>query len=622
MTLTYRFDSWILTRRFPDPQDWSNQVNTLQHTDVSVQVPDGQNSFVLSDNGYTDPTQFDDSTMSYSLGDMGMVNDVLGQWNIVQIRRVNYQDGSYTDVLHIDRHVWIEVDGHQELIGFDDIFIHVGGVPLPDFASVVELAAWADNFDSWGWPDPALYPTGAVLDWGDYDIDNIIRGSNGADTLVGTIYNDEILGLGGHDSLAGGAGNDTLNGAGGRDTMNGGAGDDVLRAGAMDAFADSLIGGAGSDTADYSAVTVDSGITVNLLTGNAHNGTYVGNDVLSGIENVIGGAGADTIIGTAGVNRIDGGGGADVMRGGAGNDIYVVDRASDLITEGANGGIETVIAVFSGYTLGSYLENLQLDGTVRVGRGNALSNDILGNGAVNLLSGGQGNDLLRGMAGNDTLQGEGGNDTLDGGLGADRMLGGAGNDSYVVDSSGDRLFETVTVSGGGDAGGRDQVSSSVTINLDAYAGARFVEDVTLTGYEAINATGNALNNRIIGNDASNVLAGGLGNDVITTGFGNDVIIFNTAIGAGNVDRITDFYRGYDMIRLDDAIFTTLAQGALAASAFVANEGGVAMDAADRILFDTATTRLYYDADGNGAGARVLIATVSGSILSAEDFFVF
>ncbi|ETD76149.1 calcium-binding protein [Rhodobacter capsulatus] len=621
MTLSYRFDSWILTRRFPDPTDWTEQVNTLQHTNVTLRVPDGQNTFVLSDNGMTDPTQFEDSSMSYVLASLGPVNEALGQGHMVAIRRVHYDDGTFTDVLHISRHVVVDVAGTPVMVGFDEIFVYLGGVALPDFTSATEMAAWAGNYLSWGVPSPALYPTGAAIDWGSFDIDNVIRGTTLADTLTGGALNDEILGLAGNDSLAGGEGNDTLNGAVGRDTLTGGTGDDMLSAGAMDVSNDLLLGGAGLDTADYRAVTAASGILIDLLAGSAVNAAYVGTDRLVGVENAIGGAGADTIIGTAGANRIDGGLGADDLRGGTGNDVYVVDRAGDRITEAAGGGTETVIATYSGHVLGANLENLVLDGTVLAGSGNALANRVTGNAAANLLAGGLGNDLLRGMAGTDTLQGGDGHDTLDGGTGADRMQGGAGNDSYLVDESGDRIFETVTPSGTTDAGGRDHVSSSVTINLDAYAGARFVENVTLTGTYTINATGNALNNRIIGNDADNMLAGGLGNDVITTGLGNDVIVFNTALGATNVDMITDFYAGYDQIRLDDAIFTGLARGALAASAFAANEGGRAMDAGDRILFDTATARLYYDADGTGAGARVLVAFVTGSILSADDFLV-
>jgi len=51
-------------------------------------------------------------------------------------------------------------------------------------------------------------------------------------------------------------------------------------------------------------------------------------------------------------------------------------------------------------------------------------------------------------------------------------------------------------------------------------------------------------------------------------------------------------------------------GTLTAANFAANAGGTATDANDYILYDTATGNLYYDADGNGAGARVLFATVT------------
>ncbi len=59
--------------------------------------------------------------------------------------------------------------------------------------------------------------------------------------------------------------------------------------------------------------------------------------------------------------------------------------------------------------------------------------------------------------------------------------------------------------------------------------------------------------------------------------------------------------------------------------FVANAGGVAGDANDYVLYDTSTGALYYDADGNGAGAKVQFAvidlgTLSGTV-NAADFSV-
>ncbi|HEY5710537.1 MAG TPA: hypothetical protein VIT38_01475, partial [Allosphingosinicella sp.] len=57
-----------------------------------------------------------------------------------------------------------------------------------------------------------------------------------------------------------------------------------------------------------------------------------------------------------------------------------------------------------------------------------------------------------------------------------------------------------------------------------------------------------------------------------------------------------------------------------ANAFV--NGATALDADDRILYDTATGNLFFDADGNGAGTAVLFATLQGHPpIAASDFIV-
>jgi Ca2+-binding RTX toxin-like protein len=139
---------------------------------------------------------------------------------------------------------------------------------------------------------------------------------------------------------------------------------------------------------------------------------------------------------------------------------------------------------------------------------------------------------------------------------------------------------------------------------------------------AINLTGNEFGQAIIGNAGINVLNGGLGADTLTGFGGADTFAFTTALGGGNVDAIADFAHGTDRIALDDAIFGAGigSSGAFNANAFVT--GTAAGDADDRIIYNSATGQLFYDADGNGAGAAVLFATLAGNpVLTASDFIV-
>jgi Ca2+-binding RTX toxin-like protein len=169
------------------------------------------------------------------------------------------------------------------------------------------------------------------------------------------------------------------------------------------------------------------------------------------------------------------------MVGLGGNDTYYVDSALDVVVEAADGGTDTVISEVD-YVLAANQENLTLAGTLaRNGGGNDGSNRLTGNSAANV---------------------------LDGGLGADAMAGGAGDDSYVVDQTGDRVFEAA-------AEGTDTVSSAVSYALGAN-----IENLLLTG-TARAGTGNSLGNEITGNAADNVINGGAGADIMMGGAGAD-----------------------------------------------------------------------------------------------------
>ena len=66
------------------------------------------------------------------------------------------------------------------------------------------------------------------------------------------------------------------------------------------------------------------------------------------------------------------------------------------------------------------------------------------------------------------------------------------------------------------------VLSSVTFSAVG-ANQSGIENITLTGTSAIDATGNALANLLTGNSAANVLNGGDGNDTLIGGLGNDTL---------------------------------------------------------------------------------------------------
>lgn len=136
-----------------------------------------------------------------------------------------------------------------------------------------------------------------------------------------------------------------------------------------------------------------------------------------------------------------------------------------------------------------------------------------------------GDNNIVGTAADDSLYGAAGNDTLNGANGIDTLIGGNGNDTYVVDTTTDIITETAS------GGISDTVQSSVTYTLG-----NNVENLTLTGSNPINGTGNAVNNILLGNSANNTLNGlggndtlnGLGGvDILVGGLGNDTYVVDT-----------------------------------------------------------------------------------------------
>lgn len=243
-------------------------------------------------------------------------------------------------------------------------------------------------------------------------------------------------------------------------------------------------------------------------------------DGISGNDTLFGNAGDDSVYGGTGKDSLKGDDGNDALLGGADDDWLGGGRGNDSLYAG--GDNDTLFGGPSG-------------------------ND--------LLDGNKGNDQIFGESGNDTLNGNQGDDTLDGGIGVDVLIGGAGNDLYIY-SSKDTIVEDVNQ-------GIDRVESAVTYSLDEN-----IENLILTGGNAISATGNELDNLIIGNTAPNsifgyggsdTLIGTRGIDLLYGGKGNDTYILDSVTVSsedvlGNGTSIRE-YRDPDVIseNLDEGI---------------------------------------------------------------------
>jgi Ca2+-binding RTX toxin-like protein len=315
---------------------------------------------------------------------------------------------------------------------------------------------------------------------------------------TGNALNNTLTGNSAANVLTGGDGNDTLDGKAGTDTLIGGTGDDTY---VVDNTGDLILENASEGT-DTVKSALDYTLAANLenltLTGSA-NRIGTGNSA----DNILtGNTGANTLKGLEGRDRLDGGAGTDNLIGGAGDDTYVVDSATDVITELAGEGDDTIESSVT-LTLAAQLENLTLTGTTAInGTGNSLANRLTGNSAKN---------------------------TLNGGAGADTLAGGAGDDTYVIDAQ-DTVIELA-------GEGIDTVQATISATLGDH-----LEKLTLTGSAAINGTGNTLDNTLTGNSAANVLAGGQGNDTYVVG-ATDTVVELAGEGVDTVQSATSHTLG-------------------------------------------------------------------------------
>jgi len=196
----------------------------------------------------------------------------------------------------------------------------------------------------------------------------IVRGTRGADTLVGGPGMNYLYGLGGDDTLDGGPGSDVLDGDGRTDS-------ELAVVTEPPAI----------DTATYATRTTK----VQARPRPARSGPVTERDLLVGIERVVGGSAGDTILGFP------------QAVGGPGDDLLFATTLGSLLDGGA--GADQV-------------------------RGGPGPDRLAGGGGDDDLSGAGGDDELSGQSGADKLDGGLGADRLLGGYGVDALFGGPGSD--------------------------------------------------------------------------------------------------------------------------------------------------------------------------------------------------
>ena len=380
--------------------------------------------------------------------------------------------------------------------------------------------------------------------------------------------------------IFGNAGSNALTSGGGADALYGGAGDDVYLVEGDDFLSEAANGGF-DQVYSSTGISLSSGAAIEVLSVN----DYASTNALTIIGNEL----AQQIFGNAGANILVSGGGQDALYGNGGDDIYLID-GDDHLVELAGGGFDQAYSS-TGITLsaGAAIEVLSVNDYNSTNAltiiGNELAQQIFGNAGANILVGGGGQDAL---------------------------YGNNGDDIYLIDGD-DFLTEAA-------GNGFDQAYSSTSITLTAGAAIEVLGASDSAATTALNLTGNEYGQQIFGNAGTNRIDGGGGNDVLYGLGGADSFVFTAAPGGANLTTIADFSAADDTILLDRNAFAGLAPGALNPNALVI--GTQALDTNDRIIYNSATGQLFFDADGSGSGAAVQFATLAEApAITAADFLV-
>ena len=419
-----------------------------------------------------------------------------------------------------------------------------------------------------------------------------------------------------------------------------------------------LTGGGGADT--IKVITTDVGTGKGVYSMNNR-----GSVAYEGVTNfnINGNGGDDKILTDQSVDYIRGGAGKDYISAGANYDQIFIYEGDDVAGETYDGGVgydmivketyqdvdlrdDTVTGIESVYLkAGGKLQinaqtvnglqtvsggfDITHPDSVEVTMGSSTYLNLGGKNVSNMIQAGdkfvvlgdKHAEVILGSQFNDVIKSAGGKDLIITNLGVDKVDGGKGSDTV---SYADRtLSVNVKLDG----------KHEVKVKVDGVAEDKIknVENVT-GGTAGDTLVGDKLANKLVGYNGADLLKGNAGNDMLNGGMGADTV----AGGSGNdqfqfstnpdaVDHIKDFSHVDDTIVLENFVFAAFSDiGSIRKKHFVANASGHdAHTANQKLIFDKADHSLWYDADGNGAGAAVQLAIFDNGIknLDHHDFLI-
>ena len=503
-----------------------------------------------------------------------------------------------------------------------------------------------------------------------FAVPNVINGTIGDDTLVGTgapdtinalAGNDQVTGSFGNDQIFGGDDDDSLDGGAGDDTIFGGAGTDFIQPGAGDDIVDGgtsvndndSVGYQFSGTATgitYTGGTAGNGIAIGdgVVTGDA----FVGTDTLTNLEGVqgtnfvdtlTGGDANENLSGVGGDDMIDGGEGSDIIQPGSGDDTVFggvdlggtdfdlvqygfVDAATSALTyTGGTGtnGIAVGDAIVTGASVGTDtlsgiegIEDTAFADTFNAGTANELFSLFHGGDDLIVMSVGTGSDTISHFQ-----AGAATDDVIDVSAFGFESLNGAG--LRLIDFASDNGTDT-TIDLDQLPGGDQLVLTNVLVSqLDA-------SDFVFATANVINGTTG--DDNLVGTSGADTINALAGNDVVNGGFGNDQIF-----GGDGSDNL---FGGAGEDTLDGGTGFNRLQGGASDDTLIGGTRGVNIDG-NRALFTDATDQLaqstailsvddtldqitFASSHGFATGEKITYAAgagVIGGLTDATDYFV-